>query len=309
MDIQTKMKLFEEARPQLTGVAYRMLGSISEAEDIIQDTAETWIAYDGIVPNKPAAWLTTVCTNKCLDLLKSAHRTRVDYIGPWIPEQFETESTDDASEHLEMVSSLTAAFLLLLERLTPRERAAYLLHDIFGMSFEDIANSLGLKADNCRKLASRARKLVSEENARFVPSQESQKALLSSFCSAVKTGNVTELAALLSKDVNLRADSGGKVTAIRHILEGLGDVLDFIGTVLNSAWSNTEIQVSQLNGQPALLVVGDGAPHAAVMFSHDESGLVRSIFIIRNPEKLAQILTKKGVVIQGGGLQFNAATH
>ncbi|WP_170378817.1 sigma-70 family RNA polymerase sigma factor [Ruegeria atlantica] len=294
MSIELKTEEFEKARPQLMGIAYRLLGVVAEAEDAVQDTAYKWFSATGPLPDKPVAWLTTVCTNRCLDILKSARRRRTDYVGPWLPEQFESESTLDVESQLEIASSLSTAFLLLLERLTPRERAAYLLHDIFGMAHQDIGQTLGLSTENSRKLASRARRMVSQENVRFVPSAERQKELLEKFRVAIQTGDTHELVKSLSQDVDLRADSGGKVTAITHILEGVEAVLNFFSEVLSPAWNSLQFEMRTVNGCPGLLIWEDDVLHALVSFSVDADQTIRSIFIQRHPEKLELLLEKKG---------------
>ena len=138
--MNNKTELFETARPQLLGLAYRLLGSMSDAQDVVQDTYLKWTAHSDTVAI-PSAWLSRVCTNRCLDQLKSARYQRVDYIGQWIPEQIQTEFEASAEENIEIASSLTTAFLLLLERLTPKERAAYLLRDVFSMPFRSFVRA------------------------------------------------------------------------------------------------------------------------------------------------------------------------
>ena len=287
------------------GIAYRLLGSVSEAEDAVQDTAYKWFAADGELPDKPVAWLTAVCTNRCLDILKSAQRTKVDYVGPWLPEQVEMATTEDAEHKLEIASSLSTAFLLLLERLTPKERAAYLLHDIFSISHLEISEMLGVSDTNSRKLASRARRLVAEEKVRFVPSQDQQTKLLDEFQNALQTGDIARFAAALNKDVDLRADSGGKVTAIRRVLEGAGVVQNFIAAVLSPAWGRFTYETRMVNGLLSLIVWNENEPHALVAFSYGTDALVKSIFILRHPEKLKQTLGIRAHAGPDGSMYFH----
>ena len=143
---------FESRRRHLLGLAYRILGSVAEAEDAVQDTFLRWRAADRDAIANPAAWLTTACTRRSLDLLKSARRTRVDYVGTWLPEPVRTAAEETPESSLELASSLSTAFLLLLERLSPKERAAYLLHEIFEQPYPDVAAALGLQEATCRKL-------------------------------------------------------------------------------------------------------------------------------------------------------------
>ncbi|MEN4194546.1 sigma-70 family RNA polymerase sigma factor [Serratia marcescens] len=150
--------LFESRRSFLIGLAYRILGSLADAEDAVQDTYIKWLHADRHSILNPAAWLTTVCTRRCLDLLRAAQQARVDYVGIWLPEPIQTAAAKTPEQTLELSSSLSTAFMLLLERLTPRERAAYLLHDIFDLPYADLATTLGGEETACRKLVSRARK-------------------------------------------------------------------------------------------------------------------------------------------------------
>lgn len=299
--MENKTSIFESARPQLLGIAYRLLGSMSDAQDAVQDTYIKWVSH-GEPVDVPPAWLSRVCTHRCLDQLKSASHKRVDYVGQWIPEQIQTEFEFNAEESLEMTSSLTTAFLLLLERLTPKERAAYLLHDIFGMPFDEVAGILELQATNCRKLATRARQYVVKNNVRHVPEKQRQKELLTAFQTALHTGDTRELSAMLRVDSNLRADSGGKVPAVRKVLEGGVAICDFINQTLFGAWSEMRIEEKMINGLLGLVVEDEHELHAAISFGYDTDGLVSQIYIMRHPQKLAQFAQSKGLVTEEGGL-------
>lgn len=303
-----KEQAFEEARPQLLGVAYRLLGTLAEAEDAVQDTAIKWFAKTDTLPDNATAWLTSICTNRCLDILRSAQRQRTDYVGPWLPEQFQLETEDNAETQMEIASSLTTAFLLLLERLSPKERAAYLLHDIFGEPFSDVSDALGLSVEHCRKLASRARQMIAREKVRFVPSQERQDQLLETFQTALTTGDPGPLAAILSADVDLRADSGGKVTAIRDILAGREEVVSFITEVLSGAWSHMDVQQTSVNGLTSLIILEAGLPQALLSFAFSEEGNISSVYILRHPDKL-QRFSRTIVEPDGLGLRAAADLH
>lgn len=171
--------LFESRRPFLIGLAYRILGSLADAEDAVQDTYIKWLNADRHSILNPAAWLTTVCTRRCLDLLRAAQQARVDYVGIWLPEPIQTAVAKTPEQTLELSSSLSTAFMLLLERLTPRERAAYLLHDIFDLPYADLAMTLGGEETACRKLVSRAReKLAAQRSVKPSP-QSGRKPCLS----------------------------------------------------------------------------------------------------------------------------------
>ncbi|GAB5463342.1 RNA polymerase sigma factor SigJ [Hoeflea alexandrii] len=281
-----RTEIFEDLRPRLMGIAYRMLGSVSDAQDAVQDSYLKWIKYQGPAIKIPEAWLSRVCTNICLDRLKAAHKTRLDYVGPWIPDQIQTDFDGGPEEQVEIASSLTTAFLLLLERLTPKERATYLLHDIFGMPFEEVAAVLNLQPANCRKLAARARAFVVKDKARHIPDREIQARLLDAFKAALRTGNTDGLVDMLRTDADLRADSGGKVAAVRHVIEGPTQITDFISYVLSPIWQDKSITVQTVNGLLGFLVEGQSGAHASVSFSYDAVGRVRHVFVMRHPDKL-----------------------
>ncbi|MEM8854082.1 MAG: RNA polymerase sigma factor SigJ [Pseudomonadota bacterium] len=305
MSEDDKLLVFEEACPQLLGVAFRLLGSMAEAEDAVQDTAARWFAQDVSGIDQPIAWLTRVCTNRCLDILRSARVSRTDYVGPWLPDQIQVVEGPSADEQLEISSSLTTAFLLVLERLKPKERAAYLLHDIFGLPFDEVANTLGMSEANCRKLASRARKLVRHENARFLPDPARQEKLLAVFVSAVRTGDLDALTAALADDVELRVDSGGKAVAIRQVLSGPADVGHFFATTLHRAWSEARLEAMATANGPGLVVTAQGKAHAVVSFGFRPDGRIAGIFILRNPDKISRFLQRRVEVQPGGGVALH----
>lgn len=280
-----KTVIFEEARPKLLGLAYRLLGSISDAQDVVQDTYLKWLTQDGHF-DTPAAWLNRVCTNACLDQLKSAHRRRVDYIGPWIPDHIQTDFAPSAEATVEMTSSLTTAFLLLLERLTPKERAAYLLHDIFAMPFDEVSDILDMQPAACRKLASRARHFVHESDTRHAPPKERQEQLLAAFHRALSSGDTAPLGQMLRDDSTLRADSGGAVMAARDVIEGTAAVCHFVEEVLQRAWRDMQIETLEINGGFGLQVHEGASLHATISFGYDREGRASHIFIMRNPDKL-----------------------
>lgn len=271
----------------LLGLAYRMLGSRADAEDAVQDTFLKWQQADTSGIDNAASWLTTACTRRCIDLLRSAHKKRVDYVGAWLPEPIHTVSNDMTEENLALASSLTTAFLLLLERLTPRERAAYLLYEIFEVSYADIARTLGVQENTCRKLVNRARANVDRAKVRHVTTPERQEQLLAAFEAAIAGGGTQQLAALLSDDIALSADGGGKVQTIQRILHGKADVLAFISEALSGYWRPYEWAITDINGGRGVILQHDGHVAAAVSFGYDDAGNATNIYIMRNPDKLA----------------------
>lgn len=282
--------LFESRRPFLNGLAYRILGSLADAEDAVQDTFIKWLHADRRPILNPAAWLTTVCTRRCLDLLRGAQQARTDYIGVWLPEPLQTMAVETSEQQmLELSSSLSMAFMLLLERLTPRERAAYLLHDIFDLPYADLAITLDAEEATCRKLVSRAREKVGHSQVRSVIPEERQEALLASFKAAVETGNIKPLSALLSEDITLSADGGGKVSTNPTPIIGKIDVLEFIGGKLSVFWRTYEWRPARINGLQGVLLFDQNHIAAAVSFALDIDGHLAQIFIVRNPDKLSRL--------------------
>lgn len=283
---------FDRAGPMLLGLAYRILGSRADAEDAVQDTYLKWRSADRSRIDTPSAWLTTACTRRCIDLLRAAHRRRVDYVGAWLPEPVETVAagSDPGPEaRLALASSLSTAFLLLLERLTPKERAAYLLHEIFDVPYPEIARILDLREEACRKLVSRARDNVQRERVRHVTPPDRREQLLAAFEAALATGSVEPLAPLLSADVVLSVDSGGKVPSLDRLLHGRDAVLDFVAHGLHRFWQPQQRTATLLNGGPGLVVRRGGTPTAAVSFAVDDAGAVTAVYIMRNPDKLARL--------------------
>ncbi|MGF6090194.1 RNA polymerase sigma factor SigJ [Pseudomonas sp. 18173] len=279
--------VFEQRRPFLLGLAYRIVGSRAEAEDAVQELFIKWLEADRASIATPAAWLTTACTRHCIDVLRSAHASRVDYFGTWLPEPIHTTHQDSPEHRLELASSLSTAFMLLLERLTPKERAAYLLHEIFDMDYPQVADAVGVQEAACRKLVSRAKASLGNGQARYQPEPVRQTQLLNAFHGAIASGSTVSLSAMLSEDVELCADSGGKAPAIRETLSGIARVLDFIGQSLHSYWQACEWLPIEINGAQGVVIKADGVITASMTFGFDEAGRVSRIFIMRNPDKLA----------------------
>ena len=280
---------FEEARPGLLALAYRMLGSRADAEDAVQDTYLRWHQAERAALDNPAAWLTTVCTRRCLDVLKSHQHSRVDYVGEWLPEPLEGREPGSAGDDPLLAASLSTAFLLMLERLTPRERAAYLLHEIFDTPYSDTARILGIAESACRKLVSRARGHVEQARVRHATPADRQNALLAAFHEAVDSGRTEHLSALFAADIAFRQDSGGKVPAVAHVLQGRDAVLEFVGTFLHRAWKDYAWTVIDLNGGRGALLGRDSKVEAALSLAFDEMGRASTIYLVRNPDKLARL--------------------
>jgi RNA polymerase sigma-70 factor, ECF subfamily len=277
--------VFEQSRRSLLGLAYRILGSRADAEDAVQDTFIKWQGADREAIDTPAAWLTTTCTRRCIDLLRSAHRTRVDYVGSWLPEPIHTPIEHEADMVMSLDSSLSTAFLLMLERLTPKERAAYLLHEIFDMAYPDIARTLDIQEATCRKLVSRARHNIDQAKVRHVTPLDRQEQLLAAFEAALTGGSTDDLTALLSDDIELCVDSGGKVPSILRVLHGKAEVLDFVAQA-RAWWSPYRRSAVDINGGRGFVFRQGSSAALSISFAYDEAGVATNIYIMRNPDKL-----------------------
>ncbi|TYC54137.1 sigma-70 family RNA polymerase sigma factor [Rhodobacterales bacterium] len=280
---------FEAARPKLLGLAYRMLGSMADAEDAVQDTFVKWQVAERTAIANPEAWLTRLCTNRCLDSLKSAHRNRVDYVGSWIPEPLQIGGRADPLDDVEKAESLTTAFLLLLERLSPRERAAWLLREVFGNSYDEVAGTLDIGEAACRQLVSRAARHLRQPASRFVPPPAHQEKMLSAFLAALETGSHETLAGLLAETVQFQSDGGGKSTALSRVLETPEAVGKYVARILGRLWAGGRLETIGINGLKGLAVMRDDQLIAAVTFRYTEDGRIDRVFNIRNPDKLMRL--------------------
>ena len=279
--------VFEERRRHLFGLAYRILGSRADAEDAVQDVFIKWLATDHASIAMPAAWLTTLCTRHCIDMLRDAQRSRVDYVGTWLPEPIQTRTDETPETHALLASSLSMAFLLLLERLTPKERAAYLLYEIFDTPYPQIAEMLDMEEAACRKLVSRASVNIAQGKVRHVTPPQVQDDLLNAFREAITAGSTEALASLLSDDIAVSADSGGKVSSIEGVFQGKGSVLTLIATQLARYWAAYEWLPCEINGGRAIqLRASNGEIAAAITFAYNDEGKASNIYIMRNPDKL-----------------------
>jgi RNA polymerase sigma-70 factor (ECF subfamily) len=294
--------IFDGIRPRLLGLAYRMLGSMADAEDAVQDTFLKWQGADTAAIANPEAFLTTVCTNCCLDGLKAAHRKRVDYVGPWIPEPLQIDTGSDPEADLDRAQSLTTAFLLLMERLSPKERAAYLLREVFGKSYGEVAAALGVSEPACRQLVSRAGRHIQDPASRFVPSPDHQQRMLDAFLKALESGSTEQLSGLLAETVQFQSDGGGKATALGRILEGRAGVAKYVARIMSRLWGGGPIQPCNINGLQGFLLLEDARVVTALTLGYDGDGRIDRIFIIRNPDKLARLETPLRHDLKSGAL-------
>ncbi len=285
-DLEADAAAFEEWRPLLFGIAYRMLGSASGAEDVVQDACVRWLRRGDDPVQSVRAYLVTIVTRRCLDELDSSRVKRVSYAGPWLPEPV---VVDDPSPG-EQADSLSLAFLVLLEELTPLERAAYLLHDIFGYPFDEVSRSMGRSPAACRQLGARARKHIEERRQRFDADLCHGRELTDRFLVACATGDLSGLLSMLSDDVVVWTDGGGKVRAAMRPVVGPHRSSRFLVNVAKKGHGMPQAAV--LNGQPATLFVEDGAVAAAVVLDIME-GMIVGVRVVTNPDKLEHLRTHR----------------
>jgi len=281
--MDNQLQIFEQHRPLLFSIAYRMLGSVMEAEDAVQETYLRYIATDAEAIQSPKAFLSTITTRLCLDQLKSARVTREEYFGPWLPEPLLTADAPD--ELLARHESIAMAFLLLLETLSPIERAVFLLREVFDYDYGMIATIVDKSEANCRQLHSRAKKHVHSGRPRFVPSPQEQQQLVTKLVTAMQQGDSDAFAALLAQDVELRSDGGGKASAATKPLHGREIVARFLFGLFTKRPPHTTIDIIEANGAPAFVVrIGGQVDHVTTFAMAD--GQINAIHIVRNPEKL-----------------------
>lgn len=272
--------IFDAHRPDLLRVAYRMLGSMTDAEDVVQEAFIRWTRADQAAVEVPAAFLRRIVSRLCLDHLKSARARREIYSGPWLPEPVVEE---------EPVEDVTLPLMLALERLSPLERTAFILHDVFGESFEDIAALTGRDAAACRQLASRARVHVRKDRPRYPVDPQRGMEIASAFFQATRGDGIANLGALLAEEVSFHADGGGKRPAAARILEGAREVGRALGVIARLRGGPPElVRYAFVNGLPGFVTrEPDGMLQTTALLIED--GLIRAIYVMRNPDKLRHL--------------------
>jgi RNA polymerase sigma-70 factor, ECF subfamily len=280
---------FEAHRRALTGLAYRMLGSRAEAEDIVQDAYLRWHAADRAAIEHPRRYLGTVVTRLCLDRMKSAQMRRETYVGPWLPEPVVDETLDGEAAG-ELAHDISVALMLLLERLSPLERASFLLHDVFGLDFAEVARALGRNEAAARQLAARARAHIEAGRPRFAASREEGQRLVAAFQQAVVSGDTTALLQTLANDAVLYSDGGGKRPAALKPIHGADKIVRLIAGLARKEPSLLEFAArpATVNGLPGLLLREPDGLLLTLGFEH-QGGRITAIYLTRNPEKLRHV--------------------
>jgi RNA polymerase sigma-70 factor (ECF subfamily) len=280
--------LFEEHRAVLTGVAYRMLGRVADAEDVVQEAWLRWSAEGREDVRAPRAYLVRITTRLAVDRLRHVQSRREAYVGPWLPEPFETDfgaSTQDAAERAVLADSVSLAVLVVLESLSPLERAVFVLREAFAFPYGEIAAVLDRSEAAVRQLAGRARQHVEERRPRYEVDPAQRRDLTERFLAAATGGDLGELLSLLAPGARLVGDGGGKSRVPLRVVEGADKVARFLRGVARRTVPGTEVRPAETNGGPALLVLVDGKPDAVFQVEAAD-GLIQCVYIIRNPDKL-----------------------
>jgi RNA polymerase sigma-70 factor (ECF subfamily) len=287
---------FEPHRRRLLGLAYRMLGSMAEAEDAVQETYLRWHAADRARIDEPRAFLMTTTTRICLDVLKSARLRREEYVGPWLPDPVIDTASLAPDVQTELAEDLSVALLLALESLSPLERAAFLLHDVFDYSFAQIADALDRNEAACRQLATRARTQVRANRPAAIPPRATRSTidprheeLLGAFIHATRSGDLATLTRLLAEDAKVVTDGGGKVAAALNVIEGAERGAAFLVGATRKGWRDDySLRFDTINGLPGVVIEGPAGVVQTNGFEID-NGVVTAIYIVRNPDKLRHL--------------------
>ncbi|OAH16129.1 ECF RNA polymerase sigma factor SigJ [Streptomyces jeddahensis] len=287
----TATDVFEEHRPVLMGVAYRMLGRVADAEDVVQEAWLRWSSGDRADVREPRAYLVRITTRLALDRLRQVQARRETYVGPWLPEPLVTDfgpTVADTEEQAVLADSVSLAVLVVLESLSPLERAVFVLREAFGFPFAEIAATLDRSESAVRQLAARARKHVDERRPRYEVDPAERRDLTERFLAAAADGDLEGLMSLLAPDVELVGDSGGKAQAPLRVIESADKVGRFLAAVGREGITELEIRLLELNGAPAALALSGGKPDTVFQVEVAD-GRIQRIYAVRNPDKLLSL--------------------
>ncbi|MFE3196051.1 RNA polymerase sigma-70 factor [Nocardia sp. NPDC059240] len=278
---------FDELRPLLFTIAYELLGSAADAEDVLQDSYLRWQGVDRTQVEHPRAYLTQIVTRQALNHLRTVRRRREEYVGSWLPEPIRTES--DASHDVLLAESVSMAMLLVLETLGPTERAVFVLSEVFGHSMVEIAAMVGKSDATVRQIAHRARAHVRERRKRFEPDSETSRAVIGTFLQAAQTGDVQALMDVLAPDVVQISDGGGKVTAARRPIIGARQVAVFLLGLVRKGVADMNIEFGTYNALPALLLSAPDGQLDSVLMIEVSGDRIAALYAVRNPDKLRSV--------------------
>jgi RNA polymerase sigma-70 factor (ECF subfamily) len=280
--------IFEVHRPALSRLAYRMLGSLADVDDVLQEAYLRWTRDNREGVQSPRAYLFSIVTRLCIDQRHAIEARKQTYIGPWLPEPVVETGASDSSNRLEAAESVSMAFLLVLESLSPVERAAYLLRRVFDYDYVEIAKILGKSEPNCRQLVSRAEQRVVDRRPRFDPDPAEAERLTDAFLQACATGQLEGLVQLLAADAILYSDGGGKVAAALAPIRGAAKIARFFLGILRKAPTGLEVRRVRVNGQPGLVTLIDGQIYLVLTLDVVD-GRIANCFVVRNPDKLGRV--------------------
>ncbi|MGC2400354.1 MAG: RNA polymerase sigma-70 factor [Acidobacteriaceae bacterium] len=288
-EVPVRLATFDQYRSLLFSIAYRMLGSVADAEDMLQETFIRWQQTREEEFRSPRAFLITIISRLCINHLQSARVKREEYVGQWLPEPIVTGPGSDPLEIIHVDESLSMAFLVMLERLTPVERAVFLLREVFEYEYPEIATVLGESESNCRQILHRARQHVTAMRPRFETSQRQKSDLLERFLKATGSGDLEGLVELLASDIVLHTDGGGKAVAAPNLIRGARNVArGALGTLKKLVPKNLVNRLAQINGEPGIVSYLDRKAYS-VLTLEAGAGHIQTIYVVTNPEKLAHI--------------------
>jgi RNA polymerase sigma-70 factor (ECF subfamily) len=289
LEVPIRLAAFDQYRSLLFSIAYRMLSSVADAEDMLQETFIRWQQAPEQEIRSPRAFLITIISRLCINHLQSARAQREQYVGQWLPEPIVTAPGSDPLDNIRLGESLSMAFLLMLERLTPVERAVFLLREVFEYEYPELATVLGESEANCRQILHRARQHVAATRPRFKASQRQKSELLEGFLQATKSGDLEGLVALLADDVVLHSDGGGKAVSAPNLIRGAKNVArGALGTLQKLMPKNLVFRLAQVNGEPGIVSYLDGKPYSVLTLVSGE-GHIQTIYVVANPDKLAHL--------------------
>jgi len=288
VSVTVRAEQFQELRPLLFSIAYRILGSVTEAEDTVQDT---WLRYmaSPTVPTSTKAFLSALVTRASIDVLRSARVRREEYVGPWFPEPLLSDPYQDPERSAELADSVSMAALLLLERLSPLERAVFVLREVFGFGFPEVANAVGRSEPACRQLAVRARRHMDAGRPRFEADKKEREELATRFFDALRDGDVAGLRELLAADVQLVGDAGGKAPALARSVVGAENVARLLAAVFPTLARIAHMEPHEVNGQPGAILRDRDGNVAGTMILDVLDGQIQMIRSVVNPDKLGHL--------------------
>lgn len=286
--------MFEELRKRLFGIAYRMIGTAADAEDIVQEAYLRWHQANTEEIRSAEAWLVSVVTRLSIDKLRKASVEREKYVGPWLPEPLIASNSPTPEEELETAANLSMAYMVLLERLTPIERAAFLLHDVFDCAYPLIANILRKSEAACRQVVHRARQRVRSEKSRFKANDAALRLLINQFMAAADAGDDAALLSLFAKDATLTSDGGGVVPAARRVVHGRSRIARLYLVLARKLGTRIRKEIRTINGEPGLVMYLDSTPLLTLSFETDGNSIT-ALYTVLNPEKLHRLASNSAV--------------